>query len=647
MSAIWGTIDFAHEFESETLAQKMKKPYDHYKLDIIRQYPFENGFFTYGGQYFTKEAKLEELPIAKEQDSAIFTADAVLDNRQELMQILKIEGEGQNNIPDGTLLYQMLQKEGKQSLATFLGTYAFAYYDRKREELWLVNDSVGSRSLYYYYADAKVYFSTLIKPILVALNGAVSWNQRFFCDYLALNDLTLYTECEETPYQNIYKVAPGQVVILSKDGYRKEDYWSPPSYKKAKKKSDREYQKEFVALFEQCVNSVLRSDKKTGILLSGGLDSTSVACFASRKLQNNKEKLYSYTSVPEGGYVSKEMPYYITNEKSQVEITKEFLGNLECSYLDIKGMNCFDGADKLMEQLEIPFKSLQNIRWFYEAASKAANDGCRILLTGQYGNTTISLGDFGMNFMSLLQQGKVLRLMKEIDCFHRRYQIGRKKIYSVLLQDILEIFMPKNKKEKLFEKVYANEELLKKFQANERFLSGGFNLARNKTKTMKAYRPYIYYKNALVQIGEFETHQSLVTGILFRDPTRDRRLLSYCMKLPEEQFCSFGIDRRLVRVYLSEYLPKEIVEDIHHKGLQCADTRERLLKSWNHIYQECVLLLQEEKAGEYLNLSKIRKKLQEYKNTIVEKDDFELLKLLYSILIVKYALQAEKFLQKC
>jgi len=380
----------------------------------------------------------------------------------------------------------------------------------------------------------------------------------------------------------------------------------------------------------------MRSSEKTGILLSGGLDSTAVACFAAPILKDKGEMLYSYTSIPEKEYVSKEIPYFITNEQKLVESTKGYLGNLACTFLELPDVNGFDGATEYMERLELPYKSLQNIRWIQVGAQEALKNGCRILLTGKYGNSTISFGNYENHFYSLLRAGHCIELVKEINAFGRKYHARRKKIYIYLFKYAkASLFKKKLKVEDLFANVYVNPELLKQYDTEKRFRECNYNTENKRSLTLRD-RQDMGFKTVFVQMGEFETRLSLDTGVLVRDPTRDKRMIEYCMKLPENQFVYRGTERRLVREYLESYLPKDIIMDYKHRGMQSADTIERITKNWTQIYQECMALLKDNMAAKLLDLPKIKRKLETYKEKLPANEEFEIMKLLYTILLVRH-----------
>lgn len=639
MSAIWGMIDLNHNRLKDGIAELMEEPYHDYKIDSYRRCTEEYAVIGYGGQYFTKEAEKEVLPIISQDGQQLFVADAVLDNREELFRLLQIPEGEHEDIPDGTLMFKILIKYGKESLNLFLGTYSFVFYDRLKQEIWLAADITASRCLYYKYQEGRIIFSTLLRPILKAGDDKKQWNFRLLSDYLALDNLSQYTEAEETPYDEIYKLSPGQMVFIDKNGMTKHEYWKPDFHAVYKKNCDEELKNQLITLFNQCVSCAMRSSSKTGIALSSGLDSTSVACFAAPMLKKKGEILYAYTSIPEKDYVSSEHPRYNPNEQGLVEKTKEFLGNLHTTYLELAGKNGFDAAKEYMNLYELPYKSLQNLTWLHEIAATAAKDGCRILLNGQFGNATISFGDYTIHLYSLLRDGNFIELFREVNAFHETEHIGRKEIYLTLLRiRLINIFHKRTTVEAMFAGIYNNPSLILKYNTEKRFRKNSFNQLSHPIMTFKKIRPYTINKNSLVQMGEFETHRSLITGVLLRDPTRDKRIIEFCLKLPMNQFVYRGNERRLVKEYLKEYLPQEIL-DAKQKGIQSADLLHRLSKNWEQIFADCNMLLQEEIAERLLDVPKLKDRLDLIHTKLLGSDRLEINKMLYSILVIKYLTQ--------
>jgi asparagine synthase (glutamine-hydrolysing) len=70
------------------------------------------------------------------------------------------------------------------------------------------------------------------------------------------------------------------MMVISEDGVRQSTYWSLEPEREIRMKSDAEYAEAFRSIFFDAVNCRLRSAFPVGTMLSGGLDSSSIACVA-------------------------------------------------------------------------------------------------------------------------------------------------------------------------------------------------------------------------------------------------------------------------------------------------------------------------------------------------------------------------------
>jgi asparagine synthase (glutamine-hydrolysing) len=83
-------------------------------------------------------------------------------------------------------------------------------------------------------------------------------------------------------------------MIVDSSGERKRRYWSPDPSKKVRYKTKEEYGEHFRSLLEESVHCRLRSSAPIGVLMSGGLDSTSVTCLAARMTAGQPLTTISY-----------------------------------------------------------------------------------------------------------------------------------------------------------------------------------------------------------------------------------------------------------------------------------------------------------------------------------------------------------------
>lgn len=638
MSAIWGIIDLNKNILKKEILEQMKHPFEKYKIDQFRYFTNENAGMGCALQFITEESKGEQLPY--EDETIFFTADVYLDNREELCEKLAISKEEREGIPDGTLMLKAYKKWGERFVEHLLGAFACGIYDKKEEKVLLVTDYTGNRCLSFSYQNGRVLFSTLLEPIKAALGQKVELNQRWLHDFTAISKLAIASECLETPYKDIFQVAPAQIVRIDRDGIHRVDYWNPTNSRvKLKLDSDEQYKKVFLDLYEKVVAGSLRSSEEIGVLLSGGLDSSSVACIAARQLKEQGKTLQSFTSVPDKDYGGRKNPHLVADETKSVELIAEYTGNIKTHYYDLDGKDAWSDVDYLLDMMEIPYKSIQNALWIEEILGVAAKEGCKVVLNGQYGNTTVSFGDFFMQFYTLLEEHKYCTFKNEFSIFCKKNHLSRK----AMLKQFLPTLAPewykkwKNRKIGMFDEVLANEELLRKYNTKERFKKAKLNLSGEENFSVRKYRPFMFYKEALSQIGIMETKSSLVNGVLIKDPTRDKRIIEFCLSLPPEQFVKDGDQRRLIKVYMKGYVPEQILDDsMRHKGMQSADMIFRLQKRWSEIYPELKELLQSEVALEYLNQEKTKDLLENIRKPDENVNEGDVTGSIYIAILVKF-----------
>lgn len=578
MSAIWGAISFTEKKLPEAIPTVFRRAFETCVLDRIEELRTDTVYMGCGIQYVTKEAEGEVLP--KQEGDSFFTADVVLDNREELLQELGITIAEGKQLPDGELLFRMYCGYEREALGKLLGAFAFVHYNQQKKEASLVIDAVGDRMVYYAIHEEILYFSSLLMP-LVELTKA-ELNDRWLTDFLAMDHLFMINETEETPFQNIYRVAPAYEVKVSLDGVEKYRYWEPAkTVKKLRLKSDEEYEAAFQELFVKVVQSKLRDGAPMSALLSGGYDSTAVVSVASHLLKSSGQRIISFTSVPLKDYQVNE-GYYVEDETMLVRKTVEFLGNIDPFFVDMPGVDPWNGHEACMSRMEMPYKSSLNFLWIPECMKQAREKGARMMLTGSYGNTSISYENVEVYLSELKRKGHFLRLRNEIKVFAKTYGVD---------EGVLKAKIYKRRKKRcedrrwtaLYRKSFVRPSIIASTGGDERMLR--LNRSVKEANTYKKQRKLMMHELSLRQIGEVGVKNSLATGVLMRDPTKDKRIIEFCMSLPMEQFNKNGESRRLVSRYLRKYMPPHIFEK-EYRGRQSADYSYRLSLDWENIRQQ-------------------------------------------------------------
>lgn len=621
--AIFGKINLKKLDIDKNVADSMMDKLNIYKLDDKKVITLENMCMGCGLIHVAEEDKNEILPYYDKENNLIITADAIIDNREELINVLYNHNPDEV-ITDSQLILRAYKKWKYDCPKHLLGDYSFVIFDKENTEIFCATDYAGCRTLYYKLIDGVFSFSTVIKPIY----EGEEFNERWISDFLAMPVVLHQSESEETIYTGIYQMEAATTMVINSNGIKKFKYWDPVrDSKKIHYNSDEDYVKEFKRIFSEAVRCRLRTNYNIGISMSGGIDSTSVACVAAEILKKRNKNIISFTSVPDKSFVDDTSRDSICDESRFVELTKKMHDNIEINYCRSEGKDSFSEMDTLLKVLEGPYKTYQNSFWCFEIMNRCAKKGCKVLLTGQFGNYTISYGDFFTNMKTLLKDRRYIKFFKEIVGCSKLHNIS----YMFTLKYVIKTIMPhifnsnskdKESNNKIAEYSPINEKLISKWNIEERFKKRLLVLDKDVCNDMYADRRFMADPLFFTQIATIETKYSLFNGIIQRDPTKDKRIIEFCFGLSGDQYVRNGLDRYLIRRAMKDIIPDEIRMLQGQKGLQGADWLQRMQTKHDEIYNALSNCIDDKLINKYLNIDKIKKQKELMKNKKL--DDKEL-----------------------
>ena len=592
MSAIWGIVDFNGKSINQNEVKRMTDSFSDCKIDKIQDTCRKNYYLAVGIQNFVTEAQFEQFPYTY-VDGKVIVADVIVDNRDEILKEFKLKNELSRKGIDGSILYEAVSKDLRKALDKLCGAFVFAEYDEAGKTLYVANDVVGTRSVYYSFQNGRFVFSSLINPLIPFLDS-VEVEGEWLSKFIDNDNLLIVDSASLTPYKGINRLEPGELLIISDQGVDHISYWDPrKKVKSLKLKTDEEYKTLVLDTFKKCVEDVIREPGEIGILLSGGLDSNAVASYAAPYLKKNGRKLFSYTAVPNDEI--EPIPnnsYYVKNERIYIEKLKEYHTNLTPKFINTSEIDTVGEFEKVSKLLETPVKTVVNVPWIYNAVKQAEADGCKIILGGQYGNITISYGYMHNLFATLKFSGRIIKLIKTINKYGKKYIISRKELIKSAVK------------------------IKKKY-------------------SIQKSRVNMYDKNALRQVGESELHESLLSGIVFRDPTRDRRLIELTLSIPIDTFVNADTDRRLVREYMKDIIPPEIVSDQFHRGSQGDAVLDDIRTNWKRIKEELISKYNLYAGKKYLCKQELCKWIEQIDER-AESNSFQLMKAVYLGYLCEY-----------
>jgi len=498
----------------------------------------------------TPESLHERLPISSDDGHSALTADARIDNRDELMDEL---GSTSPTITDSELILRAYERWGEHCPEHLLGDFAFALWDGKKRMLFCARDHMGVKPLYYYRSDALFALASEIKALLCLPDVPRELNEVAIAYYLAEIDI----DPEITSYEHVFRLPAAHTLTITADATHCREYWSLDPTREIRFNTDEEYEHAFREIFTEAVRCRLRSAFPVGAELSGGLDSSSVVCVARDLLKLGN--LYPLSlPLPVFSSVCNEVKE--SDERSYISVVVS-QGDLMPHYVPVdQSSPLVDLESRLWHDDEALVDRFMFIFWpLYRIAQ---NEGIRILLDGYSGDAALSYGSCSLG--DLIREGKWFTALKEGKRLAHYWGVSVERVFWT---DVVLCLIPIRLRQ-------AGRRLWTyrpRSAHNLRFIRSDvveqFDLARraqlqdDQEWTPRTSRGLHY--DQLTFIGLQLNLESLDKaaggcGLELRHPFFDRRVVEFCLALPAEQKIRGGYVRAIIRYALSKHLPEEI-----------------------------------------------------------------------------------------
>jgi asparagine synthase (glutamine-hydrolysing) len=208
------------------------------------------------------------------------TSDLRLDGRDELCRELEARGRaGLRGCTDAELTLHAYAAWGPAMIEHLLGDFAFAIWDRQEGTLFCGRDRFGIKPLYYASLGETVVVSNTVDSVRAHPDFTDDLDEVAIAEFLLFN---FNGQPERTAFADIRKLPPAHTMTwrcgTSPDPKR---YWDLSVGELTRYRNGQDYVDHFLDLFSRAVADRLRCERAS-VLMSGGLDSTSVAWMASR-----------------------------------------------------------------------------------------------------------------------------------------------------------------------------------------------------------------------------------------------------------------------------------------------------------------------------------------------------------------------------
>jgi asparagine synthase (glutamine-hydrolysing) len=218
-------------------------------------------------------------PFFSADQNLVMLYNGELFNYIELKMELEQLGYSFRTKCDTEVLLTYFQHAGPKAMEKFNGMFAIAIWNRTTRELFVARDRVGVKPLYYSINSQHFLFASEPKA-LIKYGTPATLNETGFDELLAFR----FIAGENTIFKHIHKILPGYYATISLDGKIKHHRWWNLGEKIASHHTIQKPFEWFTDTFNSSVKYRMVSDVQVGVLLSAGLDSTSV----TKSLKNNQ-----------------------------------------------------------------------------------------------------------------------------------------------------------------------------------------------------------------------------------------------------------------------------------------------------------------------------------------------------------------------
>ena len=492
----------------------------------------------------------DRQPLLAERAGLAITFDGRLDNREELGSTLAIEAHELRGLGDPGLILRAYAHWGGGCVSHLLGDFAFALWERDARRLFCARDPMGVRPFYYHHAgDGRFLFGSELRQLLAGPGVPRQPNEGMLAEYLA----RAVTDCGETPFTGIHRLAHGTTLSVDPGGLRLTSYWNAAPPAPLRYRRDDEYAEHFSELFGRAVESRLDCRGSVGVTLSGGVDSSAVVGM-TRALAARRE-------VPPVELFSLVFPGHPTADEWSYAEDVARMHHLPLRAVTPRAPDARDYLDRVAcraDLLELPADHMA-----HSMKTAIRDRGIRVVLTGAGGDHGFS-GSVH-HYADLIRQGRFVTLARRLATDSRTETMGWEP--SSLVIGGLWPLVPRRMRA-LIRPVARR---LRGYRGYPAWIPAEFATRVGLERRLRPARDRPTGAGAAADdvCREYTsgwTHYHIEVaercaaemGLEERQPFFDRRVIEFALALPDDQRWRGRLTKHVVRQGLRDYLPSSV-----------------------------------------------------------------------------------------
>jgi len=539
----------------------------------------------------TPEAQFESLPWSAPDQSVWVTAEARLDNRDDLCSLFGISIADRSRVADGTIVRMAYERWGHRCPGHLIGDWSLAAWHTRERRLFLARDHFGQTALYYTWDGRRLAFSS-DKGALLDL----PFVSRALNEYRLAQRMVVWVgdATSETLHAAINWLRPAHTLTLERGQILTSQYWSLADAPDVRLPNAEAYADGLREHLDQAVRDRLRCPGLVAATVSGGLDSPSVAVLAARQLADGN-RLLALTSVPRYDTT----PYTegrIGNEFPLAQAALSHFANVEHLAVDSAQIGPLAGVRRMLEIQREPGLAAGNQFWILAIHEAARAHGARVLLTGQQGNATISWHG-QPTAAGMWAAGGPYAILRE------GLALTRFKLAGPVKHTMLRLASRLSSKAPWYGYSAIHPDFASRMRLLERMQDAAIDpYFFRESPTGRLAREWVLRPSASIT-GARWAQTCAAHGMVCRDPTSDVRLMTFVHGIPE-RFWRGPIDRWLIRLAMDGILPDEVRLG-RVSGRQGGDLVPRLRAEGEAITAVLGQMSASTYVGKYLDLNRL------------------------------------------
>ncbi len=485
----------------------------------------------------------KQQPYTFDGRKTIICADARLDSRADLRQSLTAAGCAvMPAASDAELILYAYQVWGEACSEHLLGDFAFAIWDAPVRRLFCARDQLGVRPFFYAHVAGALIFSNDLRCIRLHPGVSSELNETAIADFL-LFEQNLDTDA--TAFAAIRRLPPASVLTAQQDDVRLRRYWTLAPTETLRYRNPADYLEQFMTLFRQAISDRI-DDQTVGVMMSGGLDSTSIAAVAKELLAGHGgvSLLTAYTLV-----YDRLIP---DQERHFAEIAAHAIG-IPIRYQALDDYALFDGwQDPDLSGMCLPEPADISLRCRSLDFVERIWQGERVMLSGFGGDPL--LYPEPTHLARRLRRGEIVRVGREMIQYVRRFRRPPPLYLRSWLRD--RAFGASRKEGEPFP-AWIQPAWARRLNLHDRWKR--FNAEMELPPDVGPTERPTAYRQLSITLWPtvFETYDCAQLGGAYevRHPFFDLRLARFLLALPPLPWC---VDKSLLREAMKGYLPPEV-----------------------------------------------------------------------------------------